>query len=560
MSFFPTNRVTQTNETPQRSFADVLYDHRGYLEANNGQLGPPGSLTGKSVCVVGAGMAGLLATYLLDQQGANVTVYEASQQIGGRVRSIHPVDGDAAVFEMGAMRVPPSEQLFNFYADQFGLAPGGQFPDPGQVDTNIIFQNNTYQWKAHQDPPDIFGNVSSGWDALATSWMEDVGNYLADPSTFYIAQQNWQKLIYNTTPLGPEQAYSTISFFQGLVQAFVENASQWKTNPWTIQDFALFGALGLGSGGFGPLYQVNFAEIARLVINGLEHEQRFYPAGLDLLPQGFAQRLTGSRIVFGTKVIGVAENSGSGPAVTYQTGDNPPVTANFDAVIVATTTRAMQMDMGITSSPPWVPPAATGTAIREIHLMDSSKLFVLTQSKFWQGTPLPQNIQTDGLCRGLYCLDYPGSNYGVVLISYTWGDDSTKYIAVQDPAQRLGILLDSLRPGVPEFVSALEADLLPQYTTMVDWQLEDQYYGAFKLNYPGQDPQNQNLYYQFQNAGTTGIYLAGDSTGWCAGWIEGALLTGMNAAAGVAMQLAGEGGLFQNNPMTQNSAQYVYGP
>ncbi len=332
----------------------------------------------------------------------------------------------------------------------------------------------------------------------------------------------------------------------------------WNTSPWTPEDFTLFGALGLGSGGFGPLYQVNFAEIARLVVNGLETEQKFYPGGLGLLAEGFAEGLM-PNIEFGTKVVSIA-GTDSGPVVSCQVGSGTPASATFDAVIVATTTRAMEVDIGITSSDPWLPPAAIGTAIRELHLMNSSKLFVLTRSKFWNGTNLPQNIQTDGLCRGLYCLDYPGSNYGVVLISYTWGDDSTKYIAIQDATQRLEILLESLMPGVPDFVTALRSELLPQYTTMVDWQLDEQYYGAFKLNYPGQDPRNQDLYYQFLNAGPTGVYLAGDSIGWCGGWIEGALQTGVNAAAGVANQLAGAAGLFPGNPMTQDSTQYRYGP
>ncbi|MET7419721.1 FAD-dependent oxidoreductase [Dactylosporangium sp. NPDC005555] len=560
MPFFTTNRSSETNQNVQRTFVDVLYDHTGYLEANGGRLGPAGSLSGRSVAVVGAGMAGLAAAYLLDQQGAKVTIYEASERAGGRVRSLHPVPGDPAIFEMGAMRVPPSEQLFNHYAAQFGIKPYGQFPDPGKVNTGIIFQNKTYDWAAGLKAPAIFDNVSAGWDALAGYWMQHVGNNLADPARFPVAQDNWQSLIYPSTPAGPEQGYSQISFYQGLVQAFVENPGRWNTKQWTAQDFALFGALGLGSGGFGPLYQVNFAEIARLVVNGLETDQQFYPSGLGGIADGFVQRLRNSQIQFRTKVTGVAQ-TGDRPTVTFQPPSTTgPEQARFDAVVVATTTRAMEVDMGISSSPEWLLPSATGTALREIHLMNSSKLFVLTKKKFWKGTDLPQNIQTDGLCRGLYCLDYPDSDYGVVLISYSWGDDSTKYIALRNARQRLDTLLDSLTPGSPQFVRALREQIVPEKTTMIDWQMEQQYYGAFKLNYPGQDTENANLYHQFLDRSPAGIYLAGDSVGWCGGWIEGALQTGVNAAAAVAQRVAGQGGLFPNNPMTQASDRYSYGP
>ncbi|MFF5225994.1 flavin monoamine oxidase family protein [Dactylosporangium sp. NPDC000521] len=559
MTFFTTNRSSEPNQNVQRTFVDVLYDHTGYLEANGGRLGPAGALNGRSVAVIGAGMAGLMAAYLLDQQGAKVTIYEASEHAGGRVRSVRPVPGDPAIFEMGAMRVPPSEQLFNYYAAQFGIKPGGQFPDPGKVNTNIIFQGGTYEWAAGLRAPAIFDNVSAGWDALAGYWTKHIGDNLADPSRFVYAQSNWQSLIYPYGPSSPEQGYSQISFYQGLVQAFVENAARWNTSPWTSQDFALFGALGLGSGGFGPLYPVNFAEIARLVVNGLETDQQFYPSGLGGIADGFVQRLRSSQIQFRTRVTGVAQ-TGDRPTVTFLPPNaTRPATASFDAVVVATTTRSMEVDMGISSSPDWVLPDATGTALREIHLMNSSKLFVLTKRKFWQGTDLPQNIQTDGLCRGLYCLDYPDSDYGVVLISYTWGDDSTKYIALRDPRQRLETLLDSLAPGAPKFVRTLREQIVEDRTAMVDWQMEPQFYGAFKLNYPGQDTENADLYYQFLDESPAGIYLAGDSVGWCGGWIEGALQTGVNAAAAVANRIAGPGGLFPGSPMTQTSNRYTYG-
>lgn len=564
MPFFVTHRSSQPAAVVPLTYVDILYDHAGYLRANNGLVGS-GSLGGKSVGIVGAGPAGLTAGLLLGQMGASVTIFEQDpSRPGGRVYSLQPIPGDPAIFELGAMRVPPSEQLFQYFAEMFGVEPGGQFPDPGKVLTQIVFENQTYTWPAGDTSPPfpIFNNVTTGWTNFANG-LAPITQNLADPSTFAAAQQTWQSLIYNPTTPGPEQAYSTISFFQGLVQAFVENYAQYGlSQPWTPQDFSLFGALGLGSGGFGPLYQVNFAEIVRLVVNGLETDQQFYPNGLGALINGFlSAQLSdgaqlGSAIAFGTPVLAV-QSAGGQVEVTY--GGPSPGSMLFDAVVVATTTRSMQVDMGLTDPPSGtlVLSADQNTAIREMHLMNSSKLFVLTQSKFWESSNLPANVQTDGLVRGLYCLDYAGSNYGVVLISYTWGDDSTKCIAVKDPQERLDLLLNSLQAAVPDFVNALRPQILPQYTTLVDWQDVPNYYGAFKLNYPGQDPMNQALYYQFMQS-QNGIYLAGDSVGWCGGWIEGALQTGVNAAAAIVQQFGGS--LFPDNPMTQNPTQYQYGP
>lgn len=574
MSFFVTPRFPRKTETTPLTYVDVLYDHAGYLRANGGTLGP-GSLAGRNVCVVGGGPAGLVTTYLLQRQGATVTLLEASNRVGGRVDSERPVTGDPAIFEMGAMRVPPSEQLFQYFWSLFQLPAPTPFPDPGEVDTKIVFQNQVYDWPASGSAPAIFDNVHKAWVNFVNSdAIANVGKSLATPATFAQAREAWQQLVYQASqPLGPEQGYSMISFFQGLVQAFVENATQYGCTPWTAHDFALFGGLGIGSGGFGPLYQVNFAEIVRLVVNGLETNQQFYSAGLGSLTDQFANAVAGS-IVPQRRVTGVSSHGGlQHPVLVTSVDSNGVVHADyFDAAVIATTTRAMQVDMDITE-PPALLSSELGagrlampitndqaTAVQELHLMNSSKLFVLTSSKFWTSGGLPQNIQTDGLVRGLYCLDYPGTEYGVVLVSYTWGDDSTKYIAIKDPNTRFDYLMRSLSSyaELAPFVTALRSAVMPEHTALVDWQDQPHYYGAFKLNYPGQDPMNQALYYQFLGS-TNGIYLAGDSVGWCGGWIDGALQTGVNAAAAIVQRFCGPGGLGPNSPMMQTPTQYSYG-
>ena len=558
------------------TFIDILYDHAGYLAAHDDTLAAPGSMAGKRVAIIGSGPAGLLAAAQLMQLGAEVDILEAHpHRAGGRINTHTPIPGDAARFELGAMRVPPCEQLFNLYAKRFGMTPA-PFPDPGHVDTAIVFQNQRYEWPAGGSAPELFKTVTQAWDSFAGGLTSLANRLVPGPDLDYAAaRQAWQALIAPSTAAGPEQGYSNISFYQGLVQAFVEDYQRYGlTQPWGEEEFALFGAIGLGGGGFGPLYPVNFAEIVRLVVNGLETDQKFYGGGIGALVDGFLALdfgggTVGSRIRYGSAVSSV---TGGPPAQIRVAGGAPE---SFDAVIVATTTRAMQVDMGMTQGTAPAPPADAAcdaastpglpldadatTGIRKLHLMNSSKLFVLTKTKFWdQHQGLPANVQTDGLVRGLYCLDYPGTDHGVVLISYTWGDDSTKCIAVKDPTARLELLLDSLEPQLPEFVAALRDGVLPEHTTLIDWQDQPHFYGAFKLNYPGQDPYNQSLYYQFARS-TNGVYLAGSAISWSGGWIEGALQTGMNAAAAVVEQCAPRT-LFDGSPMTQRdqATQYKY--
>ena len=161
-------------------------------------------------------------------------------------------------------------------------------------------------------------------------------------------------------------------------------------------------------------------------------------------------------------------------------------------------------------------------ALRDLNLVNSSKLFVRTPSKFWvNDSNISWNIQTDEMIRGLYTLDYPWTTDGVILISYVWCGDSEKLLAIP-PVQRYGLFWNIINNIDPVFASNLPSpeNVDPADILNIDWEATTNFYGAFKLNYPGQDPELAAAYYQFQSS-QQGVYLAGDSVSWSGGWTEG---------------------------------------
>ena len=102
--------------------------------AENFEL-PKGSGNGKSVVVLGAGIAGLVAAYELKQAGYSVTVLEARDRVGGRVWTVR--GGDRIVhngrpeqqaafdpglyFNAGAARIPSTHRVILDYARRFGV-------------------------------------------------------------------------------------------------------------------------------------------------------------------------------------------------------------------------------------------------------------------------------------------------------------------------------------------------------------------------------------------------------------------------------------------------------
>lgn len=96
---------------------------------------PPQSGQGRSVVILGGGIAGLVSAYELQRAGYRVTVLEARNRIGGRVWTVRGGDrithigrpGQIAAFDKGlyfnagAARIPSSHRVILDYARRFGV-------------------------------------------------------------------------------------------------------------------------------------------------------------------------------------------------------------------------------------------------------------------------------------------------------------------------------------------------------------------------------------------------------------------------------------------------------
>jgi tryptophan oxidase StaO len=76
----------------------------------------------KTITVLGAGAAGLVAAYELERRGHRVEIIEASNRVGGRVYTHHFGDGEHTPFaELGAMRVRTDHTRTLHYIARLGL-------------------------------------------------------------------------------------------------------------------------------------------------------------------------------------------------------------------------------------------------------------------------------------------------------------------------------------------------------------------------------------------------------------------------------------------------------
>jgi tryptophan 2-monooxygenase len=557
-----------------------------------------------AVAIIGGGASGLCAAFELQRAGCAVTVFEQANKVGGRCASDLFGTDTTDIAEMGPMRFPPSEFILDYYLKKLGIVPEGlsnlpEFPDPGVKPTYICYGGEPpAKWlKTPSTPaPAGFEKVHTGWSGFVDNGLLQGGDVklhaastirsalaIGDIAT---ATQYWRAYL---------KAFGQKTFYTALYEIFT-GALGYDIpggNAWSFSDFDRFGTLGIGSGGFGPLYPIAFMEIFRLSVNGLEMKQRFLQPSSELqngirsLPLKFASALTKGPLT-STPISSITGNLSSGFTLSMPSGVQY---GPYDRVIVATTTRAMELSLNLAKygKTALVSPAVA-QAIMRTHVISSNKVAALIKN-FWANDPSAiRCLQTDNLVRQVYTLDYTPASQpsedanGVCFISYVWDDDAVKQQAITNGLPTaLGVPADAsanqkLYTYLLNTIEAIGGDVATwaQHLRPLDgdfannvifeeWQSSPYFAGAFKLSQPGQDQYVQAMFFDYQKANTvndTGVYLAGDCISWTSGWIEGALTPALNAAAGVIQSLGGTLNPDANDktPMTIQSNRYTYWP
>jgi tryptophan 2-monooxygenase len=567
-------------------FIDTLFDFTRIAgKGTTLTRGPIPQGLQKRVAVIGAGVGGLCAAFELLKCGVVPTVFEASNRLGGRAWSKRFTEPSAArdgtefqvdaFAELGSMRVPPCHKTFWQYIEQLGLGsvhpdedkPKKEqkvllFPNPATVTTRLYYKNETRNLGRGLAPDEETQAILQS----VSAWVQKLSN------PFRAAYLAWQQ-----SPT-PENKAALVKVWQGIIDEYKDMnfyGAVVKDMPhWTTETLNAFGALGVGTGGHGPLYPIGMVDALRVLLMRWEEDHRFIVKGIEELPRAFYKTMVEcpgigltsleqqQALKFNHSVISISYDKILGqPVILLQDGKEHV----FDAVIVATTTRSMSfMELTLSSTERTsVLSEEAATALRSLHMTSASKMFIRTKKKFWlddsgKAKPdFPQVLLTDELPRAAYLLDYPNQDNGVVLISYAWEDDSERLQGL-DVERRFKHLRNILYKAVPEWQDQLEPVNNQIYS--IDWQEQPHYFGAYSLGYPGQGPLAHAAYFQFQTVldkeKDRGVYLAGDGVSWAGGWTEGALQTALNAATAVAKRL--DGALPEYHALMQDPGLYNY--
>ncbi|MCE7079675.1 NAD(P)/FAD-dependent oxidoreductase [Streptomyces sp. ST2-7A] len=503
--------------------------------AGLGQI--PATEHGAEVAVIGGGLSGMVAARELMRMGLRPVVYEADR-LGGRLRTETFEGCDPGLTaEMGAMRFPPSSTAFWHYADLVGLE-SRPFPNPlapGTPSTVVDLKGETHYARTLEDLPPVYHRVMEAWNTALEEGAEfgAMQRAIRERDVPRI-REIWSRLV---------ERLDNRTFY-----GFLCDSPAFSS----FRDRETFGQVGFGTGGWDTDFPNSILEILRVVYTGADDDHRGIVGGSRQLPLRLWEDEPQKLVHWprGTSLRSLHEGR-TRPAVTrlHRTAGNRITVTDADGDVrtyrAAIFTAQSWLMLSRIDCDDDLLPIDHWTAVERTHYMESSKLFVPVDRPFWldrderTGRDTMSMTLTDRMTRGTYLLDDGPDRPAVICLSYTWCDDSLKWLPLS-ARERMEVMLKSLREIYPHV--DIRRHVIGNPIT-VSWENEPWFMGAFKANLPGHYRYQRRLFTHFVQdrlpADRRGLFLAGDDISWTAGWAEGAVQTALNAVWGVMSHFGG---------------------
>lgn len=445
------------------------------------QLPAPLRPEGKRVLVVGAGFSGLACAYELQAAGYDVRVIEATNRVGGRVRSSNDFVAGRTV-EIGGELVGSNHPTWMAYKDTFGL----EFSE--------LSENE--EW---EQPVVLDGKRLSRDEAKALlEEMDEVFNKAIDPQAAnVVADEPWktpdaEKLDQGTTKAWLEKLECSPICRRALGIEFIANNGQDLANQ------SFLGNLTQVKGHGGAQSYRDESEIYRC------------KGGNQTLAKKLAEQIRTLVLELPVRLIDYGEEK---------------------VVVTCNDGRTIECDDVVLAVPPSVwsriefRPGLPKGLMPQMGL--NTKWFAHLGSRFWQQANLEQYALTDGVFNMTWeGTDGQEGDADVVFVAFSGGPSAAKARGLRGDAQKAAYLaeLEKLYPG---FEKALAGK-----TFFMDWPNEPWTKASYSFPAPGQITTQGPVLHE----GLRGrLHFAGEHTCYrFVGYMEGALYSGVQLAKRLA--------------------------
>ncbi|MDN3015616.1 flavin monoamine oxidase family protein [Paenibacillus sp. BSR1-1] len=462
--------------------------------------GLPKSPFPKTITIVGAGLAGLVAASLLKEAGHKVTIIEATNKVGGRAAAIRSPFSSGLYLNIGPMRIPDTHLLTLEYIHQFGL-PVNQFIN--RTPTDILFLNGIKtRLDIFERNPGIL-NFPVDRNERGKS-AEDLLNLAIQPIIDFINKnpvKNWPLI---------EKEFKDYSLGTFLSSYHYQYGTTFSTGAVDMIGLLLDYEAYMG---------MSFLEVLRE--SASFRTDRFYEitGGMDLLPRAFLPQLKDD-ISFYQRMTKIVQQQNSITIHSNHSHNLQQSSITSDLAIITipfTVLRFVEVEPFHSFS------YYKRRAIRELNYMAATKVGIEFKSRFWEKEhQFGGKSITDLPIRYTY---YPSQGIGtkgpaVVLASYTWADEALTWNGLSNE-DRIHYALKNLSvifgdQVFSEFVSG----------TSFSWVDNPYALGALATFKPGQEHE----LFPYIAIPEGRVHFAGEHTTLTHGWMQGAIESGIRVA------------------------------
>jgi monoamine oxidase len=443
------------------------------------------------VLIIGAGMAGLVAGFELARQGHEPVILEAQNRVGGRVHTLRDF-APGLYAEAGAMRIPRVHELTLQYCRQFGLELRPFLMDSPKAPVYLAGRRMTFEQLGRQ--PELVPFELAGSERGRT-YAE-----LWDQATREVRELYQREGEAAHATLGRDyDRYSIREFLKE--RGFSEGAIE------------LYGIMSYREANMNA----SVVEQLREVLGRAFEDMHEIVGGMDRLPGAFYRRL-GRHVRLGAQVIAV-EQDARRVTVHYKTAAGT-FSETGDWCICT-------VPFGVLRHLDFTPPLSKGKyrAIRSLNYNPSTKILLQVRHRFWErqgivGGASPTDLP---IRRIVYPSHAPADDErGVLLASYTWGQDAARWGAL-GPDDRTALALKDVAKIHPEIITEFEGGASHA------WYNDPYAVGAFALFEPGQETTLQPDIVKPEGR----VHFAGEHCSLWHAWIQGALESGIRAAEAI---------------------------
>ncbi|XP_063148877.1 L-amino-acid oxidase-like [Candoia aspera] len=443
------------------------------------------TLKPKSIVIVGAGISGLTAAKLLKEAGHRVVILEASNHVGGRIKT-HREEG--WYVDLGPMRLPKAHRIVREYINKFNLRL-----NPMQLtNENAWYLIRNVRHKMAPDNPEIFG-------------------YQVHPnergkSADQLFEETLDKVTENCTLL--KEKYDSFSVKEYLI----------KEGNLSKAAVEMIGDILNEEAGFHHSFLISVMKHFIFSKNSFDE----IVGGFDQLPQSFFREMV--RVVHFNCTAEKILRAGNKVRVFYKwLASSVPASLIADYVLITATAKATRL---IKFVPPLSIPKSR--VLRSVSYGSATKIALVCTEKFWENDGIRGGRSiTDLPSRVIY---YPNHDFpngiGVLLASYTLHVDSDFFTALSEE-KCVDVMMDDLAE-IHQVPKDYLKSVCGKYVVQ-KWDLDQYSMGAFIIFTPYQHTHFSQIL--SQNEGR--IYFAGEHTAQPHAWIDTAMKSAIRAASNI---------------------------